>query len=340
MKIILKIVFSNLFLIFLLITITIFLFCRYIYYLREYFIYLFLFFQLLNFILIIYILNKRQDPAYHISWLTLVLLFPGVGLLIYLFLNLPLTTIKTKDKLIKLRKETIKYLKQNNSITSNLEDNEKIFINYMYNYGNFPIYNDNKSEYFSDGISFFEDFLEEIRKAKKTIFLEFYLIEKGIMWDRLLEILKEKVKEKVEVRILYDGMCSICLLPSYYPKKLNKMGIKCKIYSPIKNIISTYQNHRDHRKISIIDGKIAYIGGINIGDNYIHVKNKYGYWKDSAVKIKGESVKTFIYTYLEMCNLNEKILKTLVYTFLNILLIKKKMVMFYHLLINHLVKKE
>ena len=224
-----------------------------------------------------------------------------------MFLNLPLTTIKTRNKLNKLRVKSKKLLRQDGKVFKNLEDDDQFsFINYMYKYGNYPIYDNSKATYFPDGKLFLDDLLIELKKAKKTIFLEFFIIEKGVMWDQILEILKSKVNEKVEVRVLYDGMCSLCLLPSYYPKKLEKMGIKCKVYSPIKNIISTYQNHRDHRKICIIDGNVLYTGGINIGDNYIHVKNDYGYWKDAAVKLTGESVKTYLCTFLEMWNLTEK----------------------------------
>ena len=303
MKKIVKIFCSNIFLFVLLFAIMLFFLFHFIYDFKNYFLFIYLFFLVLNFIFVIYILNKRQDPGYHISWLILILSFPGIGLFIYLFLNFPLITNQTKKKLKILKQQTKQYLISENPIK---DDSDSPYINYMYHYGSFPIYQNTTTTYFNDGTIFFNDLIRELRKAKKTIFLEFYIIKNSYMWNQILAVLKEKVKENVEVRVLYDGMCSICLLPNNYPKKLRKLGIKCQIFSPIINIISTYQNHRDHRKLCIIDGMIAYTGGINLGDEYIHIKNRYGYWKDSAIKIKGEAVKTFTCTFLEMWNLSSK----------------------------------
>lgn len=126
------------------------------------------------------------------------------------------------------------------------------------------------------------------------------------MWNTILDILKEKVKEGVEVRVMYDGMCSFALLPYNYPKILEQYGIKCKMFFPIKLRLSVYQNNRDHRKICIIDGNIAYTGGINLGDEYINKKEKYGYWKDTAIRLTGGAVNSFIVMFLEMWNLDLK----------------------------------
>lgn len=307
MKSVIKFLFSSIFIFIILFFIVLFTLLYFIYYYKNYFLYLYLLFLFFNLILIVYILNKKQDPGYHISWLTLILSFPGIGFLIYVFLHLPLTSTKTKIKLNELRKQSIINLKSDEVTLNNIKnDSNSKFINYMYNCGNFPIYQHTESYYFENGINFWKDLIGELRNAKKSIFLEFFIIEKGIMWDQILDILKEKVKEKVEVRILYDGMCSTFLLPSYYHNKLKKLGIKCQVFAPIKNIISTYHNHRDHRKLCIIDGNIAYTGGINLSDDYINLTNKFGNWKDSAIKIKGVGVKTFMCSFLEMWNLSLK----------------------------------
>ena len=222
MKKVIKIFCSNIFLFFLLFIILIFILFHFIYDLKNYFLFIYLFFLILNFIFVIYILNKRQDPGYHISWLLVILSFPGVGLFIYLFLNFPLITNYKKKKLRILKQQSKQYLISDNTVK---EDSDGSYINYMYQYGGFPVYQNTKTTYFNDGTIFFDDLIKELRKAKKTIFLEFYIIENSFMWDKILEVLKEKVKENVEVRVIYDGMCSICLLPNNYPKKLRKLGI-------------------------------------------------------------------------------------------------------------------
>ena len=161
-------------------------------------------------------------------------------------------------------------------------------------------------KYFPLGEDKFKDMIIELEKAKKFIFMEYFIIEKGFMWNSILEILERKVKEGVEVRVMYDGMCSLSLLPYNYPKKLIDKGIKCKMFSPVKPALSTSQNNRDHRKILVIDGKVALNGGINIGDEYINRYERFGHWKDVAVKLSGNAVKSFTLMFLQMWDIDEK----------------------------------
>lgn len=148
--------------------------------------------------------------------------------------------------------------------------------------------------------------LKELEKAEEFIFLEYFIVERGKMWNSILEILERKAREGVEVRFMYDGMCSILLLPYSYPKKLRALGIQAKMFAPIRPLMSTSQNNRDHRKILVIDGKAAYTGGVNLADEYINAKAKYGHWKDTAIKIEGEAVKSFTLMFLQMWNGSER----------------------------------
>ncbi len=125
------------------------------------------------------------------------------------------------------------------------------------------------------------------------------------MWDAVLDILQEKVAEGVEVRVMYDGMCSLTLLPYHYPQELEKLGIRCKMFSPVRPALSTYQNNRDHRKITVIDGHTAFTGGINIADEYINRRERFGHWKDTAIMLKGEAVNSFLMMFLQMWNITE-----------------------------------
>jgi len=126
------------------------------------------------------------------------------------------------------------------------------------------------------------------------------------MWGRILKILEEKVRQGVEVHIMYDGTCALFRLPYHYPEKLKKLGIKCKMFSPIRPFVSTHYNNRDHRKILVIDGHTAFTGGVNLADEYINRRRLYGHWKDVSVMLQGEAVRSFTLMFLQMWDLTER----------------------------------
>ena len=136
--------------------------------------------------------------------------------------------------------------------------------------------------------------------------MEYFIVDHGIMWESILEILERKAKEGVEVRFMYDGMCCLVLLPYHYPRELQKKGIQAKMFAPVKAALSTYQNNRDHRKITVIDGHTAFTGGIDLADEYINEKEKYGCWKDTAIMVKGDAVQSFTIMFLQMWNIFER----------------------------------
>ena len=147
--------------------------------------------------------------------------------------------------------------------------------------------------------------VKALKEAKEFIFMEYFIVDKGFMWDTVLAILAQKVKEGVEVRFMYDGTCSLSLLPPKYPDKLRKLGIKCKVFAPIMPFLSTHQNNRDHRKVLVIDGHTAFTGGINLADEYINEIERFGHWKDTAVMVKGDAVKSFTLMFLQMWDIAE-----------------------------------
>lgn len=135
---------------------------------------------------------------------------------------------------------------------------------------------------FPQGEDKFAALLEELQKAEKFIFLEYFIIDEGYMWGSILKILADKAAQGVDVRVLYDGMLEISTLPWDYPRRLEKLGIRCKAFAPIQPFLSTHYNYRDHRKILVIDGKVAFTGGVNLADEYINRKERFGHWKDTA----------------------------------------------------------
>lgn len=266
-------------------------------------------FTILTAILVIYILNKNENPSFKLAWMVLLIISPVFGALFYLFVKFQLESKLINYKLLKIIDETQAHLSQDEEVINELEEVNMQVANlakYMVNIGGYPIYKNTDIKYFSLGEEKFEEMKKQIKKAEKFIFMEYFIVEESYMWNSILELLEDKVKEGVEVRFMYDGMCSLSLLPYDYPEFIKGKGIKCKMFSPIKPVLSTAQNNRDHRKILVIDGKIAFNGGINLGDEYINRIERFGHWKDTAVMLKGDAVKSFTLMFLQMWNINEK----------------------------------
>ena len=146
----------------------------------------------------------------------------------------------------------------------------------------------------------FAELLRQLETAEHYIFLEYFIIDEGLMWGRILEILARKAAQGVDVRVMYDGTCEFSTLPRDYPKRLEALGIRCKVFAPVTPFVSTHYNYRDHRKILVIDGRVGFTGGVNLADEYINHVEKYGRWKDAAVMLEGEGVRSMTALFLQM----------------------------------------
>ena len=175
-------------------------------------------------------------------------------------------------------------------------------IRYLNRSGCFPAYANTEVTYFPVGEDKFAALMEALRAARKFIFMEYFIIEEGYMWGSILEVLVQKAAEGVDVRVMYDGMCEISLLPADYCKRLREKGIKARAYAPIKPVVSSHYNYRDHRKIAVIDGEVAFNGGVNLADEYINKKRLFGHWKDNALLLRGDAVRSFTLMFLQMWN--------------------------------------
>lgn len=265
--------------------------------------------SLLGALLIIYIINRDEPTEFKISWIIPICIFPILGALIYIFVisNAGGIGLKAKTYIrVKETKDLLYTSEDTKEAIKDCPDSFRGFSGYMEHRAGYPTYHNSNAVYYALGEDKFKDLLEELQKAKDFIFLEYFIVERGVMWNAVLAILKEKVKEGVEVRVMYDGMCSILKLPYKYPEELKKYGIKAKMFAPIMPFLSTNQNNRDHRKIVVIDGKVAFTGGVNLADEYINEKEVYGHWKDVAVKITGDAVRSFTVMFLQMWNVSEK----------------------------------
>ena len=270
---------------------------------REYLIYMYGGSAMLSALVLIYIISDEGNSTIKLSWVVPILIFPVFGTLFYLFLTLQPGTRRINRRIEEVGTKLRPYLLQDPEVLAHYESISASggnLVRYMNQYGRFPAYENTGVRYFPLGDDMFPVLLEELKKAEHFIFMEYFIVEHGVMWDAILQVLETKVAEGVEVRFMYDGTCSISLLPYNYPKKLEEYGIRCKIFNPIKPALSTVQNNRDHRKITVIDGKVAYTGGMNLADEYINARVRFGYWKDAAIRLTGECVWSFTSMFLEL----------------------------------------
>jgi len=277
-------------------------------YLKEYTPYLYGVLMLLNVIVLIWIINSEENSEFKMTWALFVIAFPVVGTLFYIYVKFQFGVRYMGNRLAALKVQTDPYMQQDEevirAITSSKSANANLSYYLSHQLG-FPTYRNTEVKYFPLGEHKFKDMVSELKRARKFIFMEYFIVEEGYMWNTILEVLKEKAAQGVEVRFMYDGMCAISMLPYNYPKKLRKFGIKCKMSNAVRPFLSTVQNNRDHRKICVIDGKVGFTGGVNLGDEYINRKVRFGHWKDTAVMLKGDAVQSLTMIFLQMWNVEE-----------------------------------
>lgn len=259
--------------------------------------------------MILYLFQNEMDSSVKLTWLILIMLFPVPATLLLWLSNEDVGHRITKRRIAHLIEETGSFIQQDQEVLKREElvkSGTDDLCRYLNRTGCFPIYENTEVQYFPLGEDKFRALLEELEKAEKFIFMEYFIIDEGYMWGAVLKVLAEKAAKGVDVRVLYDGMCEATLLTHDYPRRMAKLGISCKPFTPISPFISTQYNYRDHRKILVIDGKVAFNGGVNLADEYINRKSRFGHWKDTAVMLKGEAVRTFTLMFLQMWNLDEK----------------------------------
>lgn len=253
----------------------------------------------------VYLVAKPMDPSYKIAWLIPILAFPVAGVSIYLFMGGNRLSLRERKKLGILNLITEQNLRQNPMVQKNLEEaapGAARQSRYLKNRALSPVYTDTETTYFPCGEECFPRMLEELRKAERYIFLEYFIVERGEMWDSIFAILKEKARQGVDVRLIYDDFGCITRLPAKFPKYLLDFGISCRVFNPFVPVVSGRLNNRDHRKLMIIDGVVGFTGGINLSDEYINRTAPLGYWKDAGLMLRGKAVWSMTVEFLSMWN--------------------------------------
>lgn len=255
-------------------------------------------FSLFQIILIVYLIKYSVNYSVTLPIIIVILIFPIVGTLMCFIIAKNKKHSKVLKNIKRLENESKKYLVNTYKVSSNVNSNS---LNYISNAG-FPISNNSDVTYYSLGEIAFDAIIEELKKAKSFIFIEYFIISKGIMWNRILDILKDKVKEGVEIRVMYDDAGCLATLDKSYNRELENLGIKCVVFNKLGPVSGVIMNNRDHRKILIIDGLVAFSGGINLSDEYININSPHGHWKDNSVKVIGGAVWSYTVMFLTLWN--------------------------------------
>ncbi|MCI8558120.1 MAG: cardiolipin synthase [Lachnospiraceae bacterium] len=262
-------------------------------------------FTVLSLLAVLWIIHRGENPAYQMAWIIFILVFPLLGGLFYLFVGNKQPSKKMRRKLEAEQKRTKEALIQEEAVLKGVQQTDarmKGQFAYMSQTCGFPVYRNTQASYFSLGDELFPKLLEELKKAEHFIFMEYFIVEKGRMWDSILEILEEKAAAGLDVRFLYDDLGSVSLLPPGYDRQLEAKGIRCMAFNPFIPLWSLVMNNRDHRKITVIDGHTAFSGGVNLADEYINEKMRFGHWKDTGFMLKGEAVWNYTVMFLQMWN--------------------------------------
>ncbi len=269
--------------------------------------YVFEFLGLLSSLVMIYIINDKSNPAYKIAWIIPVMLMPFFGGVLYLFVKLNFGAVAPKRILNGNLNRTKKYAKTSARVRAGIGQEEAAFgklADYIEQTGGYPAWSNTSVSYYALGDDTIEVLVKELKKAREYIFLEYFMIEEGIFWNQILEILEEKAKAGLDVRVMYDDFGCVALLPRKYHVSLKQKGIRCRKYAALTPFLSTHLNNRDHRKMIVIDGAVAFSGGINLADEYINAYDKYGHWKDNGFLLKGDGVYNYTMMFLQMWNVN------------------------------------
>ncbi len=257
---------------------------------------------LLTAFVVLYIINKPENPAYKLAWVVLVMAVPLVGGILYVMLSGNRTRLKFVDEARESHVDIFKYMPKDESVQKeimSLSKSASVQSTYISQCLGFPAYKNTNVKYFPSGEENYSRLKEELKNAKHFIFMEYFIIKQGKMWKGVLDILKEKAASGVEVRLIYDDFGCAMHMPSRFIEEMNSYGIKVAPFNPIEPILSLRQNNRDHRKITVIDGHTGFTGGINLADEYINIDSRFGHWKDTGIMLKGNAVWNLTVMFLQ-----------------------------------------
>lgn len=272
--------------------------------LSEYYLAASIVLRFLSICVLIHIINSRSNPAVKLAWIVPILTFPIFGGVVYILFGTKWPIRRIKNAIEREEEKNREFIPRCDMLLDEIKNEDKSVsgqLKYIDKMG-FPVYKDTKTKYYPLGEDYFKDLLEDLKGAKKFIFMEYFIIKDGYMWESILDILKQKAAEGVDVRVIYDDVGCLGALPKNYASKLGELGIKAFAFNPFVPVVSVAANNRDHRKITVIDGNVGYTGGINLADEYINKIVRFGHWKDTGVRLSGRGVYGLTLMFLNIWN--------------------------------------
>ena len=253
--------------------------------------------QIAGVMTVIYIVNRRGNPSHKITWIIFILIFPVFGISVFLLWGGGRVFPHLRRKMEVCESHYLPVLRESDGVREKLKYYDMFHsrqADYLSGESGYPLYSNTVTEYLSPGERIFERMLEELQAAEKYIYMEFFILAEGEMWDAIHKVLSEKASNGVEVRVIFDDFGSIKRQHKDFIVNLRAEGIDVSVFNPIKPSMNIFMNNRNHRKIVVIDGKTAFTGGFNIGDEYINKMIRFGHWLDSGIMLRGEAVKSFL----------------------------------------------
>ena len=256
----------------------------------------------LSLLIILYLVRKDENSAYKVGWIALIGILPLLGGALYLAFGNKRPSKRLSLKMHAVDSAHKKDLQQQPGVLDSLDAGGQGQSRYVAKYGPYPAWQNTRAQYFASGEAMYPQLLADLEKAQKSIFLEFFIVSHGCMWNGIEKVLRRKAAQGVDVRLIYDDFGSLLGLPSDFVIRMEKAHIRCIPFNPVVPLVSLVMNHRDHRKIVVVDGNVAYTGGVNLADEYINAEQRFGYWKDAAIRLEGAAVWNFTVMFLNVWN--------------------------------------
>lgn len=251
-------------------------------------------------VVVVRLYSKHTSPAFKLPWIMLIMALPVMGLALYLMVEVFSDLGSFRKRMAALVQQRQQRIPQNPEIPGKLDPDCAGYSRYLQQIGGAPVYENTAVTYYPEAVQAFEAMKRELEKAESFIFMEYFIVEDGSSFREILEILERKVKAGVEVRLMYDDLGSVGYVNLRFAKSLVDRGIRCQVFNPALPVVNLFMNHRDHRKITVIDGKVGFSGGYNLADEYFDRRRPYGKWKDTGVRLEGEAVRSLTAFFLEM----------------------------------------
>lgn len=274
-------------------------------YFREYLVHVNVISEAVSLIVVFYIIKTDINPVYKIPWIVMLMLFPVLGWIFYAIYgraHFSKRELRYRRENIENKRAALNARENSNSLIKEKEPWVAAQTEYLLRCADAPVYTNTTTRYFALGDDMFPAMQEELKNAKRFIFMEYFIVEQGEMFDEILKILEAKATEGLDVRFIYDSFGSIMKAPVDIVRTMEKKGIKCIEFNSFKSVFDIRYNNRDHRKICVIDGSVAFTGGVNLADEYINRKTVYGHWKDTAILVKGDAVWSLTTMFLSLWN--------------------------------------